>query len=347
MSGDRENIVKLNANHSSVCKFGLSQTDQDNFKLVRMNIKDLYKKALKHSELSILPLSTGQERRLFAGEGGSRNETIPDWISPIPYWLHHAAMRKGILPRSGEWLFEKREFQEWQTSIAGPSSVLWLRGIPGSGKSRLIACAIEHLKEHLFSHGLSDFAYFYCLRSGAETERSNPEEVIRSIFRQLAFEKEPISQMKPAIQFQYMRKEELSRRERHPIEMFSQGEIISMLADICKGTTTTIIIDALDELEWTQRGYLFDTFEAINDAMKECESDGTVRLLMSTREDPDIVARLANYRNIYIGMDDNKLDIERFVTRELETAIRHGTLTVSSEFRKEIEDTLNARAQAM
>jgi hypothetical protein len=80
---------------------------------------------------------------------------------------------------------------------------------------------------------------------------------------------------------------------------------------------------------------------------RSCDADVTTRLLMSTREDPDIVARLANYRNIYIGMDDNKLDIERFVTRELETAIRHGTLTVSSEFRKEIEDTLNARAQAM
>jgi hypothetical protein len=52
MPGDRENVVKLNADYSGVCKFGPSNKDQDNFKLVRGNIKDLYKIALKKSELS-------------------------------------------------------------------------------------------------------------------------------------------------------------------------------------------------------------------------------------------------------------------------------------------------------
>ena len=61
--GDRENVVKLDADHSSVCKFGMSQTDQDNFKLVRSNIRDIYKNSLKFGELSRLPLVTGQEQR--------------------------------------------------------------------------------------------------------------------------------------------------------------------------------------------------------------------------------------------------------------------------------------------
>lgn len=52
MPGDRENVVKLIADHSGVCKFGPRLEDQDNFKLVRSNIKDLYKTALKKSELS-------------------------------------------------------------------------------------------------------------------------------------------------------------------------------------------------------------------------------------------------------------------------------------------------------
>ena len=47
MPGDQEHIVKLNADHGGLCKFGLGQTDQDNFKLVRGNIKDLYEKALR------------------------------------------------------------------------------------------------------------------------------------------------------------------------------------------------------------------------------------------------------------------------------------------------------------
>lgn len=64
MPGDRENVVKLNADHSGVCKFDESQTDQDNFKLVRGNIKDIYKIALKNCELITLPSMIGQEGRV-------------------------------------------------------------------------------------------------------------------------------------------------------------------------------------------------------------------------------------------------------------------------------------------
>ena len=55
LPGDRENVVKIHADHSGICKFGPSQTDQDNLKIVQGNIRDLYKEALKLSELRILP----------------------------------------------------------------------------------------------------------------------------------------------------------------------------------------------------------------------------------------------------------------------------------------------------
>lgn len=47
--------MKLNADHSGVCKFGPSLEDQDNFKLVRGNMKDLYRNALKVGELNAIP----------------------------------------------------------------------------------------------------------------------------------------------------------------------------------------------------------------------------------------------------------------------------------------------------
>jgi hypothetical protein len=74
MPGDRENVVKLNADHSAVCKFGPSQTDQDNFKLVRGNIRDLCKNALKTRELSSIPPIIGQEGRGSRDGGGVRLE---------------------------------------------------------------------------------------------------------------------------------------------------------------------------------------------------------------------------------------------------------------------------------
>jgi hypothetical protein len=80
MPGDHENVVKLNADHSGVCKFGSALEDQDNFKLVQSNIRDLYNEALRKSELSTLPILTGQggalcedslQKRLSKLKGGN------------------------------------------------------------------------------------------------------------------------------------------------------------------------------------------------------------------------------------------------------------------------------------
>ncbi|KAK2850704.1 hypothetical protein FQN49_005404 [Arthroderma sp. PD_2] len=60
LGGKHEAIVTLIADHSGVCRFdGTSQVDKDNLELVEFKIKDLYKKALKHGELSALPSATG------------------------------------------------------------------------------------------------------------------------------------------------------------------------------------------------------------------------------------------------------------------------------------------------
>lgn len=59
MPDDREQIVDLKANHSGLCRFRPDQTDQDNLKLVRSNIKGLYRAALENGELTALPLYKG------------------------------------------------------------------------------------------------------------------------------------------------------------------------------------------------------------------------------------------------------------------------------------------------
>lgn len=50
LSGENENPVKLEASHSTVCKFGSTEKDKNNLKLVTGNIRDLYRGALKKSE---------------------------------------------------------------------------------------------------------------------------------------------------------------------------------------------------------------------------------------------------------------------------------------------------------
>lgn len=51
LPGHRENIVRLDANHSDVCRFdGVTQRDKDNLKIVSSNLEDVYEDALKSCE---------------------------------------------------------------------------------------------------------------------------------------------------------------------------------------------------------------------------------------------------------------------------------------------------------
>lgn len=58
------------------------------------------------------------------------------WLSTIPYTQHHENIRKGRLEDTGTWLFNHPDFQKWGS--ASYSSILWVHGSPGSGKSKLM-----------------------------------------------------------------------------------------------------------------------------------------------------------------------------------------------------------------
>lgn len=60
---------------------------------------------------------------------------ILQWLSNVPYAQHHQNVRKDMLHNSGLWMLDKPEYKVWQTTSS--SSILWLHGIPGSGKSKL------------------------------------------------------------------------------------------------------------------------------------------------------------------------------------------------------------------
>ena len=51
LPGHRENIVRLDASHSDMCRFdGIDQRDKDNLKIVSSNLEDAYEQALKSCE---------------------------------------------------------------------------------------------------------------------------------------------------------------------------------------------------------------------------------------------------------------------------------------------------------
>ena len=67
---------------------------------------------------------------------GTERLDVLQWLSTVPYKKHHEQTRKDILSGTGTWLYREQQLLDWQVSSV--SSIMWLHGAPGSGKSKLV-----------------------------------------------------------------------------------------------------------------------------------------------------------------------------------------------------------------
>jgi hypothetical protein len=67
------------------------------------------------------------------------NEEALSWVSSIPILDHHEDAREGRTPDTGQWVFTKPEFLNWET--ASSSSLLWIHGIRKSSR-KLYPCLL-------------------------------------------------------------------------------------------------------------------------------------------------------------------------------------------------------------
>ncbi|KAK0110256.1 hypothetical protein ONS96_001878 [Cadophora gregata f. sp. sojae] len=263
---------------------------------------------------------------------------IFEWLSTVEYRSHHRGIAKSLLPGSGKWLLEKREFSDWMSRST--SSILWLHGIPGSEKSMLIAHVIEYLQSRSTEDG--GLAYFYCARSANEPERADPVEMLRCLVEQMSClsEDEPVQM--PVVKAYKDRKK--AARGRRP-EKLGMDECVEVMLELLQLNPVTFIIDGLDECDPTQRQDLLDAFQKII-----TDSGNIVKIFVSSRDDHDIVHRLSKTPNLYIRASDNRHDIERFVTCRVEEAIDKGRILcgkVPQDLRDIIVETLIEKAEGM
>lgn len=185
-------------------------------------------------------------------------------------------------------------------------------------------------------------AYFHCVRNDAEPERANPDEILRSILEQLSCSKSSLPIREPVVQAYKEKKEEA--RGGNP-EKLMRDETVEVILALLESNPATIIIDALDECDSARRqDLLLDIQRIIR------ESASLVKFFVSSRDDHDIVCRLADSPNLYINLKDNSKDIERFVHSEVTKAIDYGKLicgNVSNDLKDRIIETLISKAEGM
>ncbi|KAI9666864.1 MAG: hypothetical protein M1831_001369 [Alyxoria varia] len=253
-----------------------------------------------------------------------------NWASRIPYQKHYIEAQKKALEGTGNWLLSHPRFIQWKDSSS--SEILWLHGIPGSGKTTLVSILLKTLIEESQSRSCSTPTYFYCARNSAESDRSNPEQVLRCIVRQAANPPKEAS-VHQSLNHRY--------EEHGSAGTLSLDESIDTMIDIVKDRCLTyVVVDALDECAKDTRQDLVNAFSRLLQ-----ESSGLVKLFISSRDDLDIVLHMNAYPDIKIEAQDNKDDILRYVESSVDRLICEKKLlpteTVTDSLREEIKQSLN------
>ena len=256
----------------------------------------------------------------------SKRFEILRWVSAQPYLEHHEQISKKALAGTGKWLLEDPLYATWHKGST--SSLLWLHGKVGAGKSTLVSIVIEDAKRRFEAGQSPPPVFFYCSRNPAEPQRSDPAAILSSIVRQLSCTEPGFSLLSPVIEI-YERKGQGFSSQGLQIE--DSRELITRLTEYYP--MTTIVIDALDECDPEERELLLDTIESL----LQDSSLGLLKVFLSSRDDQDISCTLREYPNLDLVSSRNSADIEAFVREETDRLVRKQRLLRNSRAKESLK----------
>jgi Cdc6-like AAA superfamily ATPase len=202
---------------------------------------------------------------------------ILESISGIKYIVQHKLANSGLVENSGQWFLNQPRFRQWRDESC--SSVLWLHGIPGSGKTKLTSMVVSEIKKS------NHVAFFYAVRNPVEPERSECDQILRSLLRQLA-SPSPGGPIFAPIVSRY--EDALSGLEDYTDVIWTYEDAVETLIELCNLYPAVVfIIDALDEVNPMNR---LDLLDALIRVMEESET--LVKIFISSRENMDVFDRL-------------------------------------------------------
>jgi hypothetical protein len=271
-----------------------------------------------------------------------QSDNTVQWLSTLPYNDAHDTVTRDRLPGSGTWLFDQDAYQSWR--CATTSSILWLSGTLGMGKKKLVSSVIDRIQIESSTRTSSDkemLAYFYCQRDNSNPAWANPDEIFRSIVRQL-FVPYP-EQINDEVLEAYGRR----RAEPGELRKLRVEDSVSMIIKLTERSALTIIVDALDECDPTRLYELTNGLQYISQ-----QSQRPVKIFVSSRNDLNVVNTLENVLNHHVDAQSNQTDIQKFIEVKVNALIRERRITIQQQrvpddIRQAMIGALQERAQGM
>ncbi len=109
---------------------------------------------------------------------------IRRWLrAPDPSPNYHAAIRKRQVD-TGLWFLDSEQYAKWKADDT--SSVLWLRGLPGGGKTVLCSTVIQDVLQYCGDDPGKEVAYFFF--DFNDVQKQDPEGMVRSLICQFSYQ---------------------------------------------------------------------------------------------------------------------------------------------------------------
>ncbi|KIX08660.1 uncharacterized protein Z518_03317 [Rhinocladiella mackenziei CBS 650.93] len=158
---------------------------------------------------------------------------LSQWLCiPDPSTNYHAALQKRH-PKTGQWLLNGQQFADWKNST---TSLMWLHGSAGCGKTILSAASLHHILNYKESHPDTTVSYFYF--DFKDVEKQCSRMAIRSLLFQCALQGSDVIQDLERLY------QKCDNGRQQPAEDVTQS--LFRKAAACPGQKY-VILDALDE----------------------------------------------------------------------------------------------------
>ncbi|MCJ1473880.1 hypothetical protein MMC13_002535 [Lambiella insularis] len=263
---------------------------------------------------------------------GEKHRNITRWLMQPDPNTTRTKVAKSRTPGSGVWFTDGMAFNAWLESPS--SSVLWLNGITGAGKTTLIrTTALDHL---LSSHkAWGCVAYFYSAFSDSATlEASN---ILCSIIGQLC---KPTDRVYSRIEAAFDAK--LQSNFVQPSRL-STDDVLSLLIEHIQDIGKAyIFLDAINEC-----GDPLEIVDYLRQILVSCPESAVHVFVSSINEKgiEDHIKQLPCLNVVTLSPLDISLDIELLVLSSIEANPR--LRKHNSEVKHEIAHTLTRGAQGM
>lgn len=110
----------------------LSIEEKNNHQYLKSVLSDL-QKPIDRIESNLQDLQDGLSE--------TKRIQILHWLSPLPFEQYHNQARRDVMTGTGDWFLNDDQLLAWRVSSS--SSIMWLRGTAGSGKSKLMWVAFR------------------------------------------------------------------------------------------------------------------------------------------------------------------------------------------------------------